>query len=216
MIKDIETAKQDFAKLRTEFVSLNTFMASADYDKLADGEQSLIDKQVDGMYNYLDALGKRIADKGIYGQRTPFEAVDLGLPSGRKWANMNFGADAPEQTGLYFSFDEANASDLGDGWKMPTKEDFRELYDNTTSEWTTLNGVYGRLFTSKLNGNSIFFPAAGYYSGTTLYGRGSYGYYWSASRYSGSLGYRLLFYSGYVYPQYFSSRRFGFSVRAVQ
>ena len=190
MIKDIETAKQDFAKLRTEFVSLNTFMASADYDKLADGEQSLIDKQVDGMYNYLDALGKRIADKGIYGQRTPFEAVDLGLPSGRKWANMNFGADAPEQTGLYFSFDEANAS--------------------------TLNGVYGRLFTSKLNGNSIFFPAAGYYNGPTLHGRGSYGLYWSASRYSDSLGYGLYFGSGDVTPQYDDGRRYGFSVRAVQ
>ena len=28
------------------------------------------------------------------------EAVDLGLPSGTKWANMNVGAEKPEDVGL--------------------------------------------------------------------------------------------------------------------
>ena len=32
------------------------------------------------------------------------EAIDLGLPSGRLWANMNLGANAPEETGLYYSW----------------------------------------------------------------------------------------------------------------
>ena len=99
---------------------------------------------------------------------------------------------------------------------MPTKEDFKELCDNCTSEWTTRNGMKGRLFTSKTNGNSIFFPAAGYYNGTSLRNRGTSGYYWSASRNGSSYAYYLYFDSGGVYPQYNNSRGLGFSVRAVQ
>jgi uncharacterized protein (TIGR02145 family) len=216
MIKSIETAKLDFAKLRKDFLELNTFMSTEAYDRLDDTEASLIDKQVDGMYNYLTALGKRIGEDILAKQETPFEAVDLGLPSGLKWANMNLGANTPEESGLYFSFDDANKADLGEKWHIPTREDFQELCDHCTSEWATENGVYGRRFTSKVNGNSIFFPAAGYYYGTALYDRGSYGYYWSASRYSDSSGYYLYFNSGFVYPQLNYNRRYGFSVRAVQ
>ena len=216
MIKSIETAKLDFAKLRKDFLELNTFMSTDAYDRLESREASLIDKQVDGMYNYLYALGKRIGEDILAKQEIPFEAVDLGLPSGLKWANMNLGANVPEESGLYFSFDDANKADLGDKWHIPTREDFQELCDHCTSEWATENGVYGRRFTSKVNGNSIFFPAAGNYDGTTLYYRGSYGYYWSASRYSDSDGFNLSFNSGNVNPQYDSNRRYGFSVRAVQ
>jgi len=31
-------------------------------------------------------------------------AVDLGLPSGRLWADRNIGASSPEDVGLYFSW----------------------------------------------------------------------------------------------------------------
>ena len=34
------------------------------------------------------------------------EAVDLGLPSGTKWANMNVGAEHPEDYGSYFPWGE--------------------------------------------------------------------------------------------------------------
>ncbi len=34
------------------------------------------------------------------------EAVDLGLPSGLKWASCNIGADAPEEYGSYFAWGE--------------------------------------------------------------------------------------------------------------
>ncbi len=34
------------------------------------------------------------------------EAVDLGLPSGTKWANMNVGASSPEEYGAYFAWGE--------------------------------------------------------------------------------------------------------------
>ena len=178
------------------------------------------------------------------------DMVDLGLPSGLKWAKCNIGAATPEGFGLYFSWGNAQGhaegsgydfsqavydataaaaitanlalsqdmarANLGQPWRLPTKTEFQELYDNCTCVWTTLNGVAGRLFTSNINGNSIFFPAAGYYSGTSLDSRGSYGFYWSSSYYSASNAYYLLFNSSNVNPQGSISRRNGVSVRAVQ
>ena len=39
------------------------------------------------------------------------EAVDLGLPSGIKWANMNVGATKPEEYGAYFAWGETKTKD---------------------------------------------------------------------------------------------------------
>lgn len=177
-------------------------------------------------------------------------AVDLGLPSGTKWADRNVGAKLPEDTGLYFSwgntdgheagkdydFDDdiyddtpgaeldgdidlahdAARANLGEPWQMPTSAHFEELVDNCECEVCTLNGYRGRRFTSKINGNSIFMPFAGYISGTGLYNRGSNGGFWSASLCSAANGYNLYFNSGGVYPANNYNRFSGFSVRAVQ
>lgn len=136
--------------------------------------------------------------------------------SGYDFSDANYNASPGKQVSgdIALSQDAANAY-LGGSWRMPTKDEFQELYDNCDSAWVTENGVAGSRFTSKTNGNSIFFPAAGHYYGTTHYVRGSDGYYWSASRYSGSSGYSLGFSSGNVKPQDNGVRRYGFSVRAV-
>lgn len=51
--------------------------------------------------------------------KTPagLEAIDLGLPSGMLWANMNVGAEKPEDYGLYFAWGETTGytSDTSDG-----------------------------------------------------------------------------------------------------
>ena len=105
---------------------------------------------------------------------------------------------------------------MGSPCRLPTVGEFQELNSNCTSEWTDEDGVAGRRFTSNINGNSIFFPASGDFDGTTLYGRGSGGFYWSSSYISETDAYYMLFDSGGVYPAYYGSRRYGFSVRAVQ
>ena len=148
-----------------------------------------------------------------------YEYVDLGLPSGLKWATCNVGATLPEQVGLYFawgettgytadnviskvhSFDDASytASDistdltleqdaahvnLGGNWRMPTQAECRELIDYCNKVWTddyNGTGIAGLVFTSKVNGNSVFFPAAGYGYYSSIYNVGSLGRYWSAS-----------------------------------
>ena len=111
---------------------------------------------------------------------------------------------------------DAARHNMGAPWRMPTQPEFQELNDNCTSEWTDEDGVAGRRFTSNHNGNSVFFPASGRRYGTSLYSRGSDGYYWSSSLYSSTGGYDLHFDSGGVYPASGNYRFYGFSVRAVQ
>lgn len=190
-------------------------------------------------------------------------AVDLGLPSGKLWADRNVGAKSPEDYGAFFSWgnvephfpnkdnmdwgDDDEAFDykfsseeykktpgyklegnidaehdaatvnLGEPWCMPTEDDFQELYDNC--DWTrkTVNGVNGYLVTSKINGNSIFFPCSGYGYGSSWLSRGGHGYYWSASFGSAVYARDLYFYSGGVGPQgNYGYRYCGFAVRPVQ
>ena len=148
--------------------------------------------------------------------------ADLGLPSGRKWALRNVGAESEEDCGFLMDFDTANAIQFEDGWHLPTKEDFIELDENCAHKWIVNNGVPGMLFTSIHNGNSIFLPATGYSwfdddeYGTTLYDRGSSGSYWSSSYSSAATAYYLHFNSSGVRPQNSIGRRYGFTVRAVQ
>ena len=112
---------------------------------------------------------------------------------------------------------DAARANLGGNWRMPTKAEFQELIDNCNVVWTADyngTGVKGRIFTSKVNGNSVFFPAAGHCLNSSVYSVGSYGYYWSASWYSSSYAWYLYFGSGSQRVDYYR-RYFGFSVRGV-
>ena len=105
---------------------------------------------------------------------------------------------------------------MGSPCRMPTVGEFQELNKNCDSEWTDEDGVTGIRFTSRINGNSIFFPVSGVRGGAGLYNRGSHRYHWSASLESQTRGYHLTFHSGGVDPAYYNRRYNGFSVRAVQ
>lgn len=133
--------------------------------------------------------------------------VDLGLPSGLKWATCNLGATSETEPGNFYKWGETSQysqkfykwmdSDsvitkycndkkwgnldnlfilepkddaahvlMGEGWRMPTKEDFEELISECTFKWTAKyedTNVPGMVFISKVNGNKVFFPACGYY-----------------------------------------------------
>ena len=110
---------------------------------------------------------------------------------------------------------DAARHNMGAPCRMPTVGEFQELDAQCDSEWTDEDGVAGRRFTSRINGNSIFFPASGYRDGTGLVDRGSGGYYWSSSLGSQAFGYYLGFGASGVGPAD-DGRFYGFSVRAVQ
>lgn len=171
------------------------------------------------------------------GTENNYKYVDLGLPSGLKWATCNVGASNPQDYGLYFAWGEttgytaeqvksgvrafssavynagsaasistnltleqdAARANLGGNWRMPTKAECQELIDNCNVTWISSymgKGVAGRLFTSKTNGNSVFFPAAGNCRSSSVGSVGSYGYFWSASWESSRYAWFLYFDSG--------------------
>ena len=80
---------------------------------------------------------------------------------------------------LTSAYDAATAN-WGDKWRMPTLDEMEELDNQCTWKWTTQNGVNGYKVTGP-NGNSIFLPAAGHRSNTSLFDAGSKGDYWSGS-----------------------------------
>ena len=127
--------------------------------------------------------------------------VDLGLPSGKKWAAAN-------EEGLY-TFDDA-VSKFGD--KLPTKEDFEELKEHCNLTWTG----EGFKFTSRFNGKSIILPAAGYRRGNEDdddIREG--GKYWSSTPADESGACNLYFGDYYVFMGN-TLRFFSLSVRLVQ
>ena len=81
--------------------------------------------------------------------------------------------------------DDAAHVVLGGDWHMPSRAQFDELIENTTSSWTTDyngTGVAGAVFTSNINGNSIFFPAAGGVFDGSAEDQSMECYVWSSSR----------------------------------
>ena len=203
----------------------------------------------------------------IYRGGVTYEYVDLGLPSGLKWAKCNVGAEKETDYGDYFmwgsttpntasectwtnapfnggyseyneeyftshksewlddngnlktEFDAASHI-MGGDWKMPTKAEFQELLNNTTKEWTQVNGVNGYKFTSKKEGfknNSIFIPAAGNCYAGSVDNVGYVGDVWSSSLDTSdhSNAWSLLFRSDSC-DMNNNRRSFGWSVRGVR
>ena len=74
--------------------------------------------------------------------------------------------------------DDAAYVNWGSSWRMPTYEQLRELFDNCTWMWTSLNGVNGCLLTGP-NGNTLFLPASGSRSGSSNNLLGVQSIYWS-------------------------------------
>lgn len=66
-----------------------------------------------------------------------YEAVDLGLPSGLKWANKNVGAETPQDNGLYFSWGNVDGHAVDENGNVIDDYSF----DSGTYA-TTLGGQY--------------------------------------------------------------------------
>lgn len=74
---------------------------------------------------------------------------------------------------------DAATINMGGEWHMPNINEFNELLQNCTNEWISKNGVDGILFTSKINCNTLFFPAAGFRRGFSIDNVGYSGCCWS-------------------------------------
>lgn len=89
-------------------------------------------------------------------------AIDLGLPSGLKWACCHVGATKPEEYGGAFQqFSDFHDDTWDDSWRLPTYPETKELVSSCSWCITTRNGVKGFLGTGP-NGKTIFMPASGF------------------------------------------------------
>ena len=135
------------------------------------------------------------------------EMVDLGLPSGLRWANINMGSQAPTDNGSFYHWGETtpnttgnyslNNQDIGSDiagtlydaaqvnwqgpWRMPTSAEMQELLDNTTYEKTTLYGKSGYMLTSKHNGKKIFLPMTGWWQNGNYYDQNNRVLIWASN-----------------------------------
>lgn len=74
------------------------------------------------------------------------------------------GYPAPDNITTLDPGDDAALAIMGEGWRTPTVAEWEELIAGTTPIRDEVNGIGGIRFTGT-NGNSIFLPFAGFYSG---------------------------------------------------
>ena len=169
------------------------------------------------------------------------EVIDMGLSV--KWGSCNVGATNPEEAGDYFAWGEtapkteytkdnylynpetpgdlpvsADAANvvLGANWRMPTDSDYGELFENSLTEWGQYGTTYGRLFISKKNNNTLFFPAAGYKVYDNRNELDTQGHYWTRNYIPDNNAARFCSFDSFYYGTKYTSGMFeGYSVRAV-
>ena len=112
--------------------------------------------------------------------------------------------------------DDAAHTILRGNWRMPTREEWKELREKCQWEWTEVNGVKGYTVTGP-SGKSIFLPCAGLMSNSSVVRAGTQGSYWSSSLYADYpySAYDIYFNSSNIYIDEDSYRSYGLSVRAV-
>ena len=170
------------------------------------------------------------SDAGLYfqwGDTSGYTADQVGTGDGKKkfaldWSDYKWGKN-PNFTkyttiGATLELeDDAAHVNMGGDWHMPSPDQIEELIDNTTSTWTTQDGVNGSLFTSKKDtSKSIFIPAAGGAWDGSFDSSGVSGGVWSSMLSSGNVdsGQLLIFYSDNAGLDY-GDLNGGLSVRGV-
>lgn len=106
---------------------------------------------------------------------------------------------------------DAATANWGSDWRMPTKEQMRELVDNCTWEWTQINGINGYKITGT-NGNSIFLPAAGF--NNISISKNEQLLYWTSSESSDGIAFQLHVYGAEIHTAG-NNKYWGCSIRPV-
>ena len=100
----------------------------------------------------------------------------------------------------------ASSSICSKGWKLPTSgsstSDFQVLYNNYNSS-------------AAMRGDPVNFVLSGYRYGSSTYGQGSGGFYWSSTAYNSGYAYYLSLGSSSVSPQNNYYKYGGLAVRCV-
>ena len=204
-----------------------------------------MDKEINNNFDYVDLElpsgtlwatcnvgASKPSDSGLYfqwGDIRGYTYREVGYDCGQKafnWKNYkwNLGDDGEDFTkyknpGATLELeDDAAHIHMRGSWHIPNPEQIKELVNNTTSAWTTLDNVYGRSFISKKDtSKSIFIPASGYASGVSIRNKGIEADIWSSMLDMSGVEYVqfLYFYLWGVNLSHGRARRIGMPVRGV-
>lgn len=140
-------------------------------------------------------------------KKTEFKWIDLGLPSGNLWSDVNIGAPSPSDFGKYYTWGEKDtkidyapdnaltsgkeissiqgeltydvAKNENNAAVIPSFKDWQELKNFGKWQWTQETGKYGYRVTGE-TGNSIFLPA-GWLKSNQPEREHTAGFYWTAT-----------------------------------
>ena len=170
-------------------------------------------------------------DYGLYfqwGDTQGYTKEQVGIGSGHRkfatdWNNYKFGTyhHFTKYTSLSDKLelvDDAAHVHMGVDWHMPSPMQFQELFDNTTTAWTTFGNVNGMAFTSKKDESKfIFIPAAGNAWGGSVDFSEEFGFLWSSmlSTYNAKYGHNISFNSERFCLNDEAFRVCGMSIRGV-
>ena len=145
--------------------------------------------------------------KGIGGTGTKMEDCGTELDPLRDYVLHNKGIEKTE-------YDAANVL-WGDGWRMPTIDEIRELLNECDWKWDAEKKGY--LVVSRKNGNSIFFPVGGGRDGAITRNEGNIGCIWASTPNEGIPNYaRFLFYYSAGRDWAGGNRFYGCNIRPVK
>ena len=185
------------------------------------------------------------------------EYVDMGFVSGVKWATCNVGAALPTDYGEHYAWGDLETKEVyswregcltygkelddisgnpeydvatvkwGEKWRMPRLQDMYELV--TQCDWIWADNGFNVV--SKINGNYIFLPAAGFMNTESaihnqkegVLDQGTWGYYWTTTPYSEEIegapntnkNACFVTFSSYGYMTDQGLRVWGYSIRPV-
>lgn len=166
-----------------DFVGLTNVNNTSDLDKpISTATQAALDTKADKAD--LDKVEDTVNQLATIGS---VEYVDLGLPSGLLWATCNLGASTPEELGdQIYRFTSSDDFDTdgnvklekdpahlayGGDWRMPSEDDYAELYSHCSVYAVTENSKSFMQAVSKVNGNTLKIPI-----GNLINSSGSYYY----------------------------------------
>lgn len=170
-----------------------------------------------GKYN----IGATTEEIGMYFSYANVEGHYYG--DGYSFSSANYdaspGAALPKTSAIpaNATYDAAVAV-LGVPWRMPSRAEYSELNSNCNHTWTTINGVSGMLFTSKISGytdKSVFFPASGRWTNTSQLDTGTTGRYYYSDNYNATGVYSLLLTNNTVKLQDSNGRSLGMNIHPV-
>ena len=135
-----------------------------------------------------------------------------------KYSDSSFGNSMKDDKKSLELLDDAAHMTWNGAWRIPTYEEWKELLENCIWEFRKFKNKKGYIITSRINGNSIFLPAAGGMEDNEVEAVGISGFYWCNSIIGGALH---SYYASILHFNFdkvvmdYSSRECGLSIRPV-